>query len=257
MNWSKSAPCSFVAIVLSLSAAEQNNKTMAQIDAETGFINGTVRYEDGRPTKGATVYAVPLGRPMAAIIPNADTDESGNYRIDIPSSWFGEFAVAAKKEDEGYPDMSMQFYSGGKFETVTLTPSNRASTLSIRLGPKAGVLLGTVADAVTGAPLVPCYEFTRASEPDNSRGGMGLIKSNYRVLIPADTNILMKIWLDGYKPWYYPGITEKSTSQAVRLGSGEQKIVDIALRPDNQTAKAGCPAVVSSPDLLGNRKSEL
>jgi hypothetical protein len=108
---------------------------------ETGLIDGTVVYEDGRPTKGATVSAYPLGRPMSTIIPQAETDETGYFRIDIPSSWFGKFAVAAKKEDEDYPDMSKQFYSDGKFETITLTSGHPAETVIIRLGPKAGVLV--------------------------------------------------------------------------------------------------------------------
>ncbi len=117
-----------MALVLSLSPGLQSGKPLAQTDVETGLIDGTVVYEDGIPTKGATVYAYPLGRPMATIIPQADTDEIGYFRIEIPSSWFGKFAVAAKKEDEDYPDMSKQFYSDGKFQTITLTSGHPAET---------------------------------------------------------------------------------------------------------------------------------
>jgi hypothetical protein len=137
---------------------------VAEPKEDRGLIDGIVTYEDRKPVKGATVYAEPLGRPMSAIIPHADTDETGYLAIHIPSSWFGKFAVAAKKEDEDYPDMSKQFYSDGKFETVTLTSTHPAETVILRLGPKAGVLVGTVADAVSNALLSPCVEFRRASE---------------------------------------------------------------------------------------------
>ncbi len=85
MIWNKPAISAIVALVLSLSPGLQSGKPLAQTDVETGLIDGTVVYEDGIPTKGATVYAYPLGRPMATIIPQADTDEIGYFRIEIPS----------------------------------------------------------------------------------------------------------------------------------------------------------------------------
>jgi hypothetical protein len=224
---------------------------VAEPKDDRGLIQGIVTYEDRNLVKGATVYAVPLGRPMGAIVPHADTDETGHFVIYIPRSWFGKFAVAAKKEDEDYPDMSNQFYSDGKFETITLTSSHPAKTVIIRLGPKAGVLLGTVADAVSNAPLSPCVEFRRASEPNNFLSGSGLVKPQYKLLIPADTDILVKISLDGYKTWYYPGTVEHTAAKPVQVGPGEKKTVDIRLEPDAQV-KTGCPTpliwLVAKPD---------
>ena len=81
----------------------------AEKKVATGLIYGIVTYQDRKPVKGATVYATPLGRPIGAIIPHADSDETGYYAIRIPVSWFGRFAVTAKKEDEDYPNMSWQF----------------------------------------------------------------------------------------------------------------------------------------------------
>jgi hypothetical protein len=214
---------------------------LAQTEAETGLIDGTVIYGDGKPVKNATVYAVPLGQDMGAIIPHADTDEAGHFAIHIFPSWFGEFAVAAKKEDEDFADMSQQFYSDGKFETVTLTSTNRTANVTIRLGLKAGVLLGTVTDAETGAPLSPCAELKRASEPNNYIRGSGLVIARYRLLVPPNTDILIRIWLDGYKSWYYPGTVDKSARHALRLKPAEEKTLDILLRPDTATMKSGCP----------------
>jgi len=221
-------------------------------EERTGVIDGTVVYEDGRPAKGATVYAVPLGRPMLAIIPHNDTDDAGHFAIRVSRSWFGKFVVAAKKEDEDYPDMSNQFYSDGKFETVRLTSRHPTANLKIRLGPKAGVLVGTVTDADTGAGLDPCVYFARASEPNSYLLATGLVKAKYRVLVPSNTDVLMKIWHEGYKPWYYPGTFDRSESQPLRLKPGEEQILDIRLQPGKISDDAGCGMPI---DAAGAQKT--
>jgi len=151
MNRSKLIALAFPAIVLGLCAQRTSVSILAAPDAGPGSIEGTVSYEDGRPATGATVYSQPMDRGMAGIVPHAKTDEAGHFAI--LHLWLGKFAVGAEKVDEDYPNMTMQFYSDGKFETVILTSAHSAATVSIRLGPKAGILIGTVADAVTGAPV--------------------------------------------------------------------------------------------------------
>jgi hypothetical protein len=231
------------AIVLSSWAQQPIANAVAE--PKEGLIDGVVTYQDRRPAKDATVYAQPLGRGMGAMIPHANTDESGHFVIHIPRSWFGKFAVAAKKEDEDYPDMSKQFYSDGKIETVTLTSRHPNRTVTLRLGPKVGVLLGTVADAVSDAPLSPCVEFRRVAEPSNFLSASGWVKPRYKLLIPPDAEITVKISLDGYKTWYYPGTVDQTAAKSVRLAPGEKKTVDIRLEPDAE-AKTGCPTPLNS-----------
>lgn len=211
----------------------------AHADENNGVIQGTVTYEDGKPVRGATAYAHPLGRPILAIIPHADSDETGHYALRIPYSWFGKFAVAAKKEDEGYPDMTNQFYSDGKFQTVALSASHPDATVIIRLGPKAGILVGTVADSVTNAALNPCVEFRRAKS-SNFLEGTGLVNAKYRVLVPSNADILMKVWYSGHKPWYYPGTTQTVQSRPLNLKPGETMAIDIRLEPDPNVPQSGC-----------------
>ena len=159
----------------------QSGRPIAQAETDGGRIDGTVYYEDGRPVKDATVYADPLGRKLGAIIPHADTNEAGYFTIHVPRSWFGKFSVTAEKDTEDYPRMHYQFYSNGKFETVTLTPAHPSASVSIHIGPKAGVLEGTVTDAATGARLRPCVEFRRAANPNNFLSGSGLMEESYNL----------------------------------------------------------------------------
>jgi hypothetical protein len=227
-----------VAIALILSMQQSSLKAVAKPKDDRGLIDGIVAYGDKKPVKGATVYAVPLGRPMGAIIPYAETDETGYYAIYISRSWFGKFAAAAKKEDENFPDMSNQFYSDGNFQTATLTANHPAESVMIRFGSKAGVLIGTVRDAITGATLYPCLELRRPN--GNFLSGSGLIKENFRVLIPPETEVTVKMWLDGYRPWYYPGTDEKSQSAPVCLRPDEQETLEILLQPSASDSQLGC-----------------
>jgi hypothetical protein len=202
----------FVATVASMSScARQPAVRVVAADEGPGVIEGTVIYEDGRSAKGATVSAFPLDRTLAAKVPSADTDELGHFQTS--HLWLGKFAVTAKKEDEGYPDTSKGFYSDSKIAPITLSLSHPSETDTILLGPKAGIFVGTVADAVTGAPLDPCVDFHRASDPNNFLSGTGLVNAQYRVLVPPDREVIMKIWHEGYLPWHYPGANHKSEAK--------------------------------------------
>jgi len=239
MSRAELASLLFVAIVPTLCAPLTGAGVPATTDADTGLIDGTVSYENGSPVDGATVYASPMGgRPIIGKIPHATTDETGHFAI--PHLWLGKYAVGAEKLDEDYPDMTSEFYSDGKFETVTLTARHSTASVSIRLGPKAGILTGTVADAVTGAPLNACVEFRRAKEPWNFLSGTGLVNAKYRVLVPPNTNVLMKVWYGGYKPWYYAGTMNKAQSRPVNLKPGEETKLNIRLEPDRNAQPGGC-----------------
>jgi hypothetical protein len=246
MNRAASAHFVFAAMMITSCAQQPTVRVLAQTEPHTGLIEGTVSYENGGPVDGATVYASPMDRAIGGIIPNAKTDRAGHFAIS--HLWFGKFAVGAEKLDEDYPNMTEQFYSDGKFETVTLTSRRAAASVGIRLGPKAGILTGTVVDAITDAPLNPCVDFTRSSNPNNFLSGTGLVNAEYRVLVPSDTDVNMKIWHDGYKPWYYPGSVDKSERKPVHLKPGEIRTLNIRLQPGNNPAEAGCETPLCFPN---------
>ena len=234
----------FVAAVLSSWACQPSVRVVPS-DEGPGLIEGTVIYEDGSPAKGATVSAFPLDRGLAAKVPSADTDELGHFQIN--RLWLGKFAVTAKKEDEGYPDTNNYFYSDRKIAPIVLSLFNPSATDTILLGPKAGILVGTVADAITGAPRDPCVDFHRASNPNNFMSGTGLVNAQYRVLVPSDRDVMMKIWCEGYLPWYYPGTNRKSEAKPLRLKSGDVRTLPIRLLPGNDPSEAGCNTSLCFP----------
>jgi len=224
--------------VLVLHAPQADKPTPASAEEDKGVIQGTVIYEDGNPVNGATVYASAMFGLGAGITPNAKTDETGHFVIGHLS--LGKYAVTGEKQDEDYPRMVDRFYNSDKFETVTLTSQHFTASVTVRLGPKAGVLFGTVADALTNAPINPCAEFQRAKEPNNRVVGTGLVKAKYRVLIPSNSDVLMKVWYQGHTSWYYPGTIDKTQSQPLNLKPGEEKELDIRLEPDPNAPPERC-----------------
>ena len=208
-------------------------------------IEGTVINEHGLPAYRATVFARPMDGGMAAKVPSADTDAMGQFQI--KHLWPGRFEVTAKKEDEGYPDTSGYFYSDGKIDRITLTSPLQPATVTILLGPKAGILVGTVADAVTGDPLNLCVDFRRASDPNNFMSGTGLINANYRFLVPSGRDVMIKIWSEGHLPWYYPGTSSKSEAKTFCLKAGEERVLHIRLHPGSNSAEAGCETPLCFP----------
>jgi hypothetical protein len=238
-----------VASILLLAAAVLNScaRQNVSVTAADGpcEIEGTVIYENGRPANHATVWASSTDRVFVAKVPSADTDELGHFHV--KHLWLGKFAVTARKEDEGYPDTSSNFYSDGKVDRTTLTSCLQSATVTILLGPKGGSLVGTITDAVNGAPLNPCVDFRRASDPNNFLSGTGLVNAKYRVLVPSDRDVMMKIWCDGYLPWYYPGTNRKSEAKPLRLKSGEVRTLPIRLIPGNDPSEAGCNTSLCFP----------
>lgn len=236
--------------VLVLHGQQASKPTPASAEQDKGVIQGTVIYEDGNPVNGATVYASVMDGLGAGITPNAKTDETGHFAI--AHLLLGKYAVTAEKQDEDYPRMVNRFYnSEDKFETVTLTSRNFAASVTIRLGPKGGVLVGSVTDALTNAPINPCAEFRRAKEPNNRVVGTGLLRQKlvngkYRVLIPSNTDVFIKVWYQGHKSWYYPGTIDKTQSQPLNLKPGEEKELDIRLEPDSNAPPERCGMPVGS-----------
>ncbi len=218
-----SVPATLLLVVASAWAQQSSTSTGQSDNAPDeykGTVNGTVTYEDGKIVVGATVYANPSGIIMVNVAPHSQTDMNGHFEI-RQLSW-GRYFISAAKKDEGYPDM---FFTNSGLQSVTLSPENPNVSGAIRLGPKAGILTGTVIDAVTAAPLNPCADFRWAAYPSNFLMGTGLVNAQFRVLIPSGTDVLWKVWLGGYKPWYYPGTTDKSAAGSVRLEPGQIKTV--------------------------------
>jgi Carboxypeptidase regulatory-like domain len=190
----------------------------ARVPRDSGLISGTVVDERNVAVAEAQVNVSAFdGRIRTSAIRFVETDAAGHFSID-GLAW-GKYKVFAMKQVSGYPNMAFSFYSNDTFPTATITPAAPAVEIHIQLGPKAGTLSGSVEDAQTGAPVNAGFKLIRADSPDNWISTS--LPSKYRVLLPAATDIFVEVSAPGYKDWTSPG--------PLRLKSGQEKRLDVAL----------------------------
>jgi len=212
-----------------------------------GRIAGILVYPNGRPVaKGKVLLtgARPNEDPTEA---TTETDPDGRFEfrhLRFTSYWFGP-----SKEDEAYGDGEAISVRGGVRLTdpdgVKLTPEAPTARVVLKLGPKWGILSGTVEDQGTHEPVVALLRFAeklgrgRSNEPHYLKDFFTRDASGaFRILIPPATDLFLQVDADGYKPWFYPDglgtvvFLEGRRAQQplpLRLESGQQKSLNIEM----------------------------
>ena len=185
-----------------------------------GVLSGTVLDEAERPLQSARVHAQLRGVPMASAIRYVETDENGAFAIDLK---YGTYDVHAMKEEAGYPDSSWSFYADKPLAApVEITEQSPSAKVTLKLGPRAGVIVGAVKDAATGKPIPAGFMLRRLSAPSNFLSTSE--PPEFRVLIPAATDITLEVSASGYKSWRYG-----DGSRPLRLDSGAEMHLDVLL----------------------------
>jgi Carboxypeptidase regulatory-like domain len=200
---------------------------------EAGTISGTVTDEHGAPVGKAKVNADPAdGRPRGSLLHFVETDDNGHFRIERLS--VGKYKVFAKKEDLGYPDMRWSFYSNDVYPTVEITPTNQNALVRVQLGPKGGILTGSVTNALTGAPIYASFKLARAAFPNKwiSPG----VPPDYRILLPSSTDVMLEVSAPGFKNWNFPS--------PLNLQPGAEMHLDIPLEPAHDPRFHPCKFLV-------------
>ena len=200
-----------------------------QVQPPVGSIHGVVVNELGQPVIAAKVFADLLdGLQHAKALISAETDNEGKFTVDR-LEW-GPYRIDAQKESEGYPDTSFDFYSEGRTFTASVSPGKPVANIRVVIGPKAGVISGSIADAITGAPVNATFNMRRVRSPNMFIGTS--VPPQFRVLIPPRTEVLVEVHAPGYNVWYYPG--SSSQSAPLRLQSSETVTLDVKLDPKVQ-----------------------
>ena len=187
----------------------------------TGAIRGKVTDQNGMAVMAAKVNVLPLNtRAEGSGVRYVETNAEGRFVMDR-LAW-GKYLVFAMKEDAGYPDMEPSFYSADiRIPVATITPAAPITSVSIRLGTKAGILEGSVSDAITGAPVPAIFRLVRTA---NTKDWLSTSRpSAYRVLIPSLTGVSVSVTAPGYKRWTLP--------KPIKLRPGAGLHLDIRLVP--------------------------
>jgi len=168
------------------------------------------------------------GRPFAGVMPWALTDKDGH--VLVHAFWLGEQRITAAKEEDGYPNAYWEFYTDKMAPSITsdaLTP--RVDGLVVTIGPKAGILAGSISAALSNKPLAVAFHLWR---DDNGKWIDASEPPEFRTLIPAGARVGISIHVDSYQDWNLQA--GGNTDGFLVLTSGETKRLDIKLTPKGQ-----------------------
>ena len=184
-----------------------------------GEIDGVVTDEAGTPVAHAQVSPVLVGYYVMHTLRTAVTaDDKG--RFNIGGLKMGEYAVYAFNEAEGYPDTSARLYRTRPAPTVRLSADHPRANTTVVIGPKAGVLSGSVRDASTHVRLASQVVLQKA---DGSAMAYFSERSDFDVLLPPNTDLRIEVHVAGYKPWIYTN----NRGNIIRLKTGEHMKIHV------------------------------
>lgn len=203
-----------------------------QVAAQTAIVTGTVLDSRDSAVEQATVFADPEG-PIGGIVPSGVSDALGHFHIRIIQPVWEKWDVSASKESAGYGGEPRMFPSPPNAPPVVVNLSAKQPTANVivHLGKQSAVLFGSVTDEATGRLLETDTEIrwrrpkSRGLRQPLFLGGSGLVSGNFHVLVPSDTPLSLKVWTDGYKPWYY-----QSQWYKLSMKPGEELRLDIKLK---------------------------
>jgi hypothetical protein len=169
-------------------------------DIGEDVIQGVVLSDGRQPVPGARVHAELKGVPMAKKIRYIETDENGFFLIDQLE--FGTYYVSAKNEEEDYGDSGFSFFNDQPVPMAQISAQHRIADVVLNLGPKAGILAGTISDAATGKPIPAGFDLTQVKDRSKWMGTSAA--PDFRVLIPSSKEMEVKVSAPGYEAWVYP-----------------------------------------------------
>jgi hypothetical protein len=206
--------------------------------ASTGSIKGVVVDEAGNPVKRASVQARDIEPTPGGVVevhigavPRVETDKQG--RFVFPGLTPGHrYKMYTMKEEDGYADTTILTYNPTDEAPIVIASAAPRSSPDVRLqlGPKAVTLGFDLKDALTGEPIRD-YTIT-LTRIDTNYWLSGSMADN-KVLLPADTDMSIKIEVKGYKPWYFPGQVTIEGATPLRGSTGEVRHISVLLDPES------------------------
>lgn len=192
-----------------------------------GQISGAVINEYGTPIDKARVWIDVAASGNLHNSQFADTDEHG--RFEFRGLKLRRFVIAAEKPEDGYPDPRLSIYRPAPTEVI-LTKDMTSADMTLQVGPKAGVLTGTLRDKTTGKIIVGGFSLTRVDDPKVAVGMSGA--AEFRLLLPPGTDVILEASAPGFKSWFYPGSPDLASAVPLHLESDEHQELDIEMEPE-------------------------
>jgi Carboxypeptidase regulatory-like domain len=194
---------------------------------DRGIVTGTVLDEHGSPLAQAKVHiAEKAAFAGHRLVQFHESDAEGHFHI-AHVHW-GTYIVIAGKEDAGYPDTKFAFYSNNTEPVVVLTEDSPTVDVTLKLGPKAGVLdVAPVTDQVTGKEIRSASITLRRADNDLFISTSTTVG---RILVPSLTGVEVTISAPGYKSW--PPADTSVANARLFLQPEQIQRLQVSLEPD-------------------------
>lgn len=201
---------------------------------DRGVITGAVLDEHGNPVVKAKVLITEKGVFVAhRVLQFHETDADGRFRV-AHVNW-GTYIVTVGKENAGYADTGLGLHCNNDYPIVALTEYSPTADVTLKLGPKAGILdLEPVTDELTGREIRSAAITLRCA--DDNDFFISKSTTEERILVPALTNVVVNITAAGYKPWPAPDRT--AAEGRIFLRPEQTQKLQVRLQPE-ETGSAG------------------
>lgn len=207
-------------------SAAREQSTGQEQEQPSGIISGTVVNEHGQPVAGAKVNAQ-SNRPTVGMVRFVETDGAGRFAVDR-LTW-GKYSVCARKEADGYAEICGSILRKDNAPTATLSAQSPSAQVLVVIGPKAGVIVGSLTDAATGAPVDASLRIRLSN--DNGRFFEPGVGPQFSVLIPPNADLEVEARAPWYRLWRF-SVDGNRRGSPLRVKSGERRALNIRLWHD-------------------------
>jgi len=224
----------FIAVgAASFHSIESSQANPQEGAARGAVITGSVVTLEGRRVAGADVSAMST-QGSRGILPHTITDPQGNFSLGGLKA--GTYYIEAKKESEGYASTLLNFFSDGLAEApqIEVLENQVVNGVILRFGPKSASLTGRVIDAITKKPIQDAQIILRRADNPKRFYSTGpndpKLYNRFKLLVPP-APFTIEVKATGYEDWTYSNDGSGKHADVLRLVSGSEKDLTIALHP--------------------------
>jgi len=150
-------------------------------------------------------------------VPWSISDVNGHFEFGRLA--FGKYWLVAGKPEAGYPDAAMNLDGEDQAPPVGISAAAPQALVDVRLGPKAGILEGTIEGANGVVPLRMTVEIRESAMP--ARWKWLAASASFRFLVPPDKLLDVTVSARGYAVW----------RAAIQLRPSQARVLSIHLVP--------------------------
>ena len=198
----RAIPSALILICLSLA-----NTLSAQVSSPY-TISGDLRDEAGQLFPGASVCALQTNGRVVNVRDKvcAESDAQGKFVINLTAS--GSYQVVAEKISEGYMPPYSPFYKDPKapIPEVVLRGERANASVSVKIGPKSGLITGKVIDEATDLPVHDFVVWTWQARDVNARTHEVVKGQSGRFrMFASPVPFRMRVVAEGFEDWVMGG----------------------------------------------------